>query len=141
MARIMQAQAFGANNNMMGGAMKILEINPRHPFIVKLLEGAPPLDEDEAADFKPDAATVDAAWMIHDMALLNGGFDISDPKAYSARMTRVLKSSLNVDSLSLEDEIDPPVEEDEPPEIDMDGNQGINLQDLDDFNMEDLDDF
>mmetsp|Transcript_3662 Transcript_3662/g.4836 ORF Transcript_3662/g.4836 Transcript_3662/m.4836 type:complete len:805 (+) Transcript_3662:108-2522(+) len=141
MARIMQAQAFGAQNDMMGGAMKILEINPRHPFIVKLLEGAPPLDEDEAADFKPDAATVDAAWMIHDMALLNGGFDISDPKAYSVRMTRVLKSSLNVDSLSLEDEIDPPVEEDEPPEIDMDGNQGINLQDLDDFNMDDLDDF
>lgn len=132
MQRIMKAQAFGTNDGMMM-AMKILEINPRHPFILKLLEGAPPVEEDEAADFVPDDATIDAAWMIHDMALLNGGFDISDPKAYSARMTRVLKSSLNVDSLTLEDEIDPPVEEDEPPEIDMDGLDGINLQDLDDF--------
>uniref|UniRef100_A0A7S2MCM8 Histidine kinase/HSP90-like ATPase domain-containing protein n=2 Tax=Helicotheca tamesis TaxID=374047 RepID=A0A7S2MCM8_9STRA len=133
MQRIMQAQAFGSNDGMMM-AMKILEINPRHPFILKLLEGAPPEEEEEGAEpAKVDDATVDAAWMIHDMALLNGGFAISDPKAYSQRMTRVLKSSLDVASLTLEEEIDPPVEDDEPPEIDMDGLDGINLQDLDDF--------
>eukprot|EP00957_Ditylum_brightwellii_P065114 4938904-Ditylum_brightwellii.AAC.1 len=39
----MQAQTFGADNGMMAGAMEIFEINPRHPFTLKLLEGAPHL--------------------------------------------------------------------------------------------------
>ena len=78
--------------------------------------------------------------MLLDMATLSGGFPIRDPKKYAARMTRVLKSNLGVDSLALADEIDPPEEEDEPeePEFEMpDGMEGINLEDMD-LDMDDM---
>merc|ERR1711862_660446 len=63
----------------------------------------------------------DNAWILLDMATLGGGYPIRDTKKYAARMTRVLKNNLDVESLNLADEIDPPEEEDEPdePEVDM----------------------
>merc|ERR1712157_433577 len=105
----------------MNRAMRVFEINPRHPFILKLLDGMEPEkdeDEEEKEAFKVSDELVDAAWMLHDMALLNGGFYLEDTKGHTKRMTRVLKSQMGVDSLSLADEIDPPEEDDEAPEMD-----------------------
>jgi heat shock protein 90kDa beta len=148
MERILRAQAFSANADMGGmGAMKIFEINPRHPLIVKLLDGmvTPEQEEKDGDDDKKEAADpelpvdlVDSAMMIHDMAMLNGGFPIANPKEHNARMAKVLQKQFGLESLALEPEIDPPVVEDEPPEFDMDSMMGGGMN-MEDFNMDDFD--
>jgi len=132
MERIMRAQAFthGANDAMMQ-AMRIVEINPRHPFVHKLLDACPKEDDDVVTD-----DTKDAAMMLYDMALMSGGFPIADNAGYSERMTRVLKTMLDVSDVNLADEVDPPEEEDEPEDVDTDDLDGLNM---DDFDMDSLD--
>ena len=131
MERIARAQAFqhGVDPKSLM-SIKILELNPRHPIVKKLLEEAPSEDADSEADKEIAQSTVDAAWMIHDMAMLNGGYPIADPKAHNQRLTKVLQAQFGLESLKLEPEVDPPVEEDEAPEMDM-GAGGINMEDFD----------
>ncbi|KAL7566196.1 hypothetical protein ACA910_011270 [Epithemia clementina (nom. ined.)] len=128
MERIMRAQAFQSDDTRM--SFRIFELNPRHPLVVKLLEGCPPEDADEDKPFEPSQETIDSAWILHDMAMLNGGYPISDPIAHNKRLTKVLQKRFELDSLDLEPAIDPPVEEDEPPEPDMDFG-GLNMDDFD----------
>jgi hypothetical protein len=80
---------------------------------------------------------------------LNGGFDISDTKGHNHRLTKMLKKTFELESLSLEPEINPPVDEDEPPELDTAGMfSGLNMEDfggmgdfdMNSLNMMDLDD-
>lgn len=110
MDRIQRAQAFA--HGVAPGETQIptgiLELNPRHPFVVSLLESLP-----EDAEEDVPQLVKDNAWILLDMATMGGGYPIRDTKKYAARMSRVLKTSLGVDSLTLADEIDPPVEEDE----------------------------
>ena len=139
MERIMRAQAFqhGVEENPMMRAMKVFEINPRHPLVLKLLEGCPPEKEEEGADpFVVSQEVEDAAWLLYDMAMLNGGFQLTDIEGHTKRMTRFLQSQLNVDSLELEPEVEPPEEEEEAPEVDLDGLDGLNMADFDMDNME-----
>ena len=139
MERILKAQAYqhGADASGMM-AMKVFEINPRHPLIVKLLDGCPPEKDDDEFVVKPEI--IDAAWMLHDVAMTSGGFPIHDSAAHNARMLKVLQSQFELTTLELEPEINPPVEIEEPTKDD--GN--MNLDDLDfDFdaaglNMDDL---
>ena len=138
MERIMRAQAFqaGIDENPMMRAMKVLEVNPRHPLVLKLLESCPPEKEDESAEpFVVSPEMEEAAWLLHDMAMLNGGFQLADTEAHTKRMTRYLQSQLSVDSLDLEPEVDPPEEEEEAPEIDIDGLDGLNMADFADMDM------
>jgi len=129
MERLMMAQAFqhGQNVDTMRG-MRTLEINPRHPFITKILEQIPE-DDDESNNI--DQNLKDSLWNLLDTALLSGGFPIDDSQAYSKRMIRTLKRSLDVESLELEPEIEPKVEEDVPSDIDLDEHDGINVEDWD----------
>ena len=115
MERIMKAQAFGSD---IAGqfALKIFEINPRHPLILKLLDNMPDDTEDKDAKVSPEV--IDAAWMLHDMAMLNGGFPLHDPDAHNKRLMKVMQSQFSLESLQLEPEINPPVEDDVPPETD-----------------------
>jgi heat shock protein beta len=140
MERILRAQAFQHGMDQSSFlALKVFELNPRHPLVKKLLDGCPPEEEgDEPFEVAPDI--LDAAWMLHDMAMLNGGFPISDPEAHNQRLLKVLRAQFSLDSLDLEPEIDPPVEEDEAPEIDF-TSDGINMEDfdLDSLNLDDLD--
>jgi heat shock protein beta len=116
MERIMRAQAYShGQSDFAMRALKVFEINPRHPLIIKLLEGTPS-DEDSAEDFVADPEVEEAAWILHEMAMLNGGFPLSDPEAHSKRMMKFIQSTLNVESLDLEAEPDLPEEEDEAPE-------------------------
>ena len=137
MERIMKAQAFqhGVDTDDRTKALKVFEINPRHPFVSKLLDLVPADDDDETV---VDNTTMDAIWLLHDVALLNSGFTISNAKNFSKRMTRVLKNQLSVESLELEDEIDLPEEDDEPDEFDMD-NEGMNMNDYE-FDLNSLGD-
>ena len=133
MDRIMRAQAFAhgvaPGENMMPTG--ILELNPRHPFVIKLLESIPDDGETE-----PPQSVKDNAWILLDMATMSGGFPVRDPKKFAARMTRVLKTGLDVESLTLADEIDPPAEEDLPDEPAFEMPDGFNMEDL---NLDDLD--
>eukprot|EP00578_Thalassiosira_sp_NH16_P020579 CAMPEP_0181097930 /NCGR_PEP_ID=MMETSP1071-20121207/11838_1 /TAXON_ID=35127 /ORGANISM="Thalassiosira sp., Strain NH16" /LENGTH=826 /DNA_ID=CAMNT_0023180457 /DNA_START=22 /DNA_END=2502 /DNA_ORIENTATION=+ len=136
MDRIMRAQAFAhgvapGENALPTG---VLEINPRHPFVVKLLESIPENEDDEVP-----REVKDTAWILLDMATMSGGFPIRDQKKYASRMTRVLKSNLGVESLALADEIEPPEEEDEPeePAFEM---PDMGDFDMGDFKMEDMED-
>jgi heat shock protein beta len=130
MERIMRAQAYSHGQSEFAmRSMKIFELNPRHPMILKLLEGAPPEDADN--DFKVAADVEDAAWVLYEMALLNGGYPISDPQGHSARILNFLQSSLGLDSLKLEPHPELPVEEEVPP--DADGEEELlNMVNLDD---------
>ena len=135
MERIMRAQTLshdsGAHQMM---SMKVFEINPRHPLVLKLLEGVPAEDDEE--DATPSTEIVESAWILHDMAMMNGGYPIADPVAHAKRMTKYMQSQLGVESLALEPEIDPPEEEEEAPDLDMDAMGGMNM---DDFDLSDLD--
>jgi heat shock protein beta len=97
-----------------------------------MLEGCPPEKEEEGAEpFVVAPEIEDAAWLLFDMASLNGGFSISDIEAHSKRVSNFLKSSLSIESLALEAEIDPPEEEEEAPEVNMDDLDGLNMGDFD----------
>ena len=129
MERIMKAQTYQGQQS--GASFKIFELNPRHPLVLKLLEGSPPEESgDDETPVEPSNETIDSAWILHDMAMLNGGYPISDPVAHNKRLTTVLQKQFALDSLALEPEIDPPVEEDEPPEPDFDLD-GLNMGDFD----------
>merc|ERR1712078_353425 len=106
MERIMQSQAFADNKRTQYlVSKKTMEINPRHPIVVELLKRSEESPEDED--------TKDLAWILHDTALLNSGFPVSDAKTFSGRMYRMLKNGLALDSLDLVPEIEVPEEEEE----------------------------
>lgn len=135
MERIMRAQAYShGQDDFSMRALKVFEINPRHPFITKLLEGAPPEDVE---DFEVAPDVEEAAWTLHEMAMLNGGFPLSDPESHSKRMMKFIQSQLNVNSLDLEEEPELPAEEDEAPDAEEDILANLNL---DDFDLDDLQD-
>jgi heat shock protein 90kDa beta len=134
MERIMRAQAFQHGVDPSGMmSMRVFEINPRHPIIIKLLEGCPPENEKEGDEaFQVSQETVDAAMMIHDMAMLAGGFPINDFKGHNRRLAKVLKEKMGLESLKLEPEIDPPIEDDDAPDVD-DLTGGLNMEDFAQF--------
>jgi len=138
MQRIMKAQAYQTGqDNMVSYVTKVMEINPRHPLVIKLLEGCPPEEEDgDSEPFVVSTETEDAAWLLLDIASLNGGFDVFDVNAHATRVSRFLQSSLDIQTFDLEDEIDPPEEDEDAPDFDMEGMEGLNMGD---FNMDDLD--
>lgn len=119
MERIMRAQAFSHGQSELAmRSMKVFEINPRHPMIIKLLESAPPIDAD--SDFKVSKEAKDTALFLQEMALLNGGYPIENPEGHSKRILTFLQSQMGLESLKLEPHAELPVEEDVPPELDMD---------------------
>jgi len=130
MERIMNAQVYshgGGNSDRPGGmGMRTLELNPRHPIVDNILSQIPDGDGD-AGEYTPEIMETvsqelkDTLWTLLDTALLNGGFPINEGKAFTKRMTRILKSQLGVEASDLLPEIEPKeVEEDVPPESDDD---------------------
>ena len=124
MERIVRAQTFAnpdAYKSMM--ASKTLELNPRHPIIVKL---------NELVKSEPTKeSTKDLAYMIYDSALLASGFQHDDTEEFSERMHRVLASSLSVQSMELHDELQ--VDADEEEESESKTEEESNLDTHDEF--------
>jgi len=87
MERITKSQAFGRSG---GKASKVVEINPRHPLMVKL--NSMVSEDAENADLK------DKANLLFDMALVQSGFSIEDSEIgpFSERLERVVRSGLDV---------------------------------------------
>merc|ERR1711923_82751 len=126
---------------MMFNSMRILEINPRHPLVVKLLDLVTP-PEGLEDDFIPDEETEDMARVFFDSALLNSGFIIDDTKAHSERFTRMMKLAMNLNSMELAEEINPPPEDDNDesdPLADFDFDSMPQDFDMGDIDMGDVD--
>ncbi|KAL7689635.1 putative Heat shock protein Hsp90 family [Plasmopara halstedii] len=103
MQRIMKAQTFANSDkksSMYGTGSAILELNPRHPIVSKL-------NELMVSDSQKEE-TEDLAWLLYDTALVNSGFDMADTSHFSARVHRIMKSSMGIASLDLEPEIEIP---------------------------------
>ncbi|OQR86318.1 heat shock protein 90 [Achlya hypogyna] len=100
MERIIKAQTFANPAAANPAAQKIMELNPRHPIVVKLRD---------LFNLSPDAVeTKDLAWLLYDAALTNSGFAMDDVDHFSARVYRIMKSSMGLDSLELEPEMELP---------------------------------
>ncbi len=107
MERIMKSQAFADPSKATHLiSRKTMEINPRHPIIAELKRRAAEIEGE--ADTTDE--TADLAKLLYDTALLNSGFAMDDPQDFSARMYRLMKSGLNLNSLDLEPEIALPPE-------------------------------
>merc|ERR1711935_688716 len=101
MQKIMSAQAYAkagdSNSKFYKEQKKILEINPRHPLVKKLLERST-AESDLEGDEK-DAytkTTVDMTMVLMDTARLRSGFELPDQQAFAARMERMLRLGLGV---------------------------------------------
>ena len=88
--RVMKSQAFQQKDEMsMMSGRKTLEINPNHPVIVDLLERVKANKDDEQA--------VDTVTVLFQAALLDSGYELSDPSALVSRMYRLMSVQLGVD--------------------------------------------
>lgn len=131
MERINSAQIYASKDINYSPSQKILEINPRHPVITKLLENVtPPADYDEGDGddkkaYDPGQKTLDLVKILVDVAMVNSGFPLKDVQGHTKRFTRILKDSLDVESLEVAEEINPPPEEDEDDSDDEDEDSEI----------------
>merc|ERR1711937_82607 len=104
--KVMKAQAFQSKDQigMMAGR-KTLEINPNHPVVTDLLS--------KVKANKEDAAAMDTALVLFQTALIESGYDISDPTALVNRVYRLMSKELGVDPDAPLTEVEIPEEEEE----------------------------
>merc|ERR1711937_612243 len=112
MERIMKSQAFSdAKKSSYLFSQKTMEINPRHPIIREL-------NKRVSGDGEVSEEVKDLALVLLDTALLSSGFHMEDAKDFSARMYRVMKSGLGLESLKLHEHDEIPPESDDDDEDD-----------------------
>jgi heat shock protein beta len=111
MERILKAQALRDKRYMgAAGGKRVLEINPRHPTIRKLLEQ---VKNDETGE-----ATKDIANVLYDSAVLNSGYGLEKPQDLTNRLLKLVSSNLQIDpNEEVEEEV---FEEEEPEEEELD---------------------
>merc|ERR1740130_2309853 len=111
--RVMKAQSFQNKDqvNMMSGR-KTLEINANHPVVADLLSKV-------KAD-KEDKVAVDTAQVLFQTALIESGYEISDPSALVSRVYRLMSKELGVDPDAPITEVEVPEEEEAEEEDDKD---------------------
>merc|ERR1719281_1953011 len=104
--KVMKAQAFQSKDQigMMAGR-KTLEINPNHPVVTDLLS--------KVKANKEDTAAMDTALVLFQTALIESGYDISDPTALVNRVYRLMSKELGVDPEAPLTEVEIPEEEEE----------------------------
>jgi HSP90 family molecular chaperone len=101
MERIIKAQAL-KDKRYIGnlGGKRVLEINPRHPIIKKLLEE---VNNDETNEKSEDVANV-----LYDSAILNSGYALEKPRDLTERVLKIVSLNLNIDpDAEVEEEIFP----------------------------------
>jgi len=112
MERIMKAQALRDERfSAPISGKRVLEINPRHPIIKRLLE----IVENEGIDDK----TNDVAHVLYDTAVLNSGYALTEPSELTGRINKMMATSMEIDPDAVaeeevfEEEVEDEVEEDE----------------------------
>merc|ERR1712176_1005860 len=124
--RVMKAQAFQNKDqlSMMSGR-KTLEVNANHPVIIDLLAKI-------KAD-KSDAAAVDTAHVLFQTALIESGYEITDPSALVNRVYRLMSKELGVDPDAPLKEVEVPEGEEEEEEAEEeDKDESEDKEDSDD---------
>merc|ERR1712125_52000 len=114
--KIMKAQAFQNKDqiSMMSGR-KTLEINPNHPVVVDLLN--------KVKASKEDTAALDSAQVLFQTALIESGYEITDPSALVNRVYRLMSKELGVDPDAPLKEVEVPEGEEEEEEADDDDSE------------------
>merc|ERR1711967_71005 len=109
--KVMRAQSFQNKDqvNMMSGR-KTLEINPNHPVVVDLLN--------KVKASKEDPAALDSAQVLFQTALIESGYEITDPSALVNRVYRLMSKELGVDPDAPLKEVEVPEGEEEEEEDD-----------------------
>jgi len=104
--KIMRAQAFQNKDqlNMMAGR-KTLEINPNHPVVHDLLE--------KIKQDKENSQAVDTATVLFQTAMIESGYDISDPSVLVKKVYAMMSKEVGVDPNAPMKEIEVPEEEEE----------------------------
>jgi heat shock protein beta len=112
MEKISKAQAFSNRDKMADYllAKRILEINPGHPVIKKMLEKVK-----EAGEAEPTADIVEMSDVLFDSALLNSGFSIEDINNYFDKMEKIVRKGFDIDEKETVEE----------PVIDLDDDEDI----------------
>merc|ERR1719447_1416880 len=136
MARIMSGQTMTTNSR--SNAMKVVEINFRHPVIKNLKQRVDNLEEDEE-----DKQLEDYANMLYDVALVNSGFMMSPEEItlFSERLQKMVRSGLEVsDDAEVEalPEFAEDEEEEEEDDDDEDDEEEEEEEELEDDNTEDV---
>jgi len=105
MERIMKAQALKDDRySIPSGGRRVLEINPRHPIIQRLLS--------LVGDGNTDESTEDVAHVLYDLAILNSGYSLSEPADLTGRINKLVAVSLDIDpTLEAEEEVFEDVDE------------------------------
>lgn len=97
MEKIMKSQALRNDSmSMYMSARKILEINPKHKIVKRLLE---------KYNTDPNDKTVkDLVWLLYESSLLNSGFNLDNPSGFVDRINRMIGYGLSIedDTVSLE---------------------------------------
>merc|ERR1712093_266823 len=114
--KIMKAQAFQNKDQISSmSGKKTLEVNANHPVVVDLLAKV-------KAD-KEDAAALDTAQVLFQTALIESGYEISDPSALVSRVYRLMSKELGVDPDAPIKEVEVPEEEEAEEEDKDDGEE------------------
>ena len=110
MEKVNKAQAFQnqdkSNSYML--AKKTLEINPHHSVMKEMLAKLK-----ESSDEKLDEPTEDMARLMFNMALLNSGFNIDDPSAFTGPLQKLINVGFGLSRDAPIEEIEVEIEEEE----------------------------
>merc|ERR1719152_178103 len=104
--KIMRAQAFQNKDQiqMMAGR-KTLEINGNHPVVFDLLQ--------KVKDNKDDAKAKETAETLFQTAMIESGYEISDPSDLASRVYKLMSQQLGVDPNEKVREIELPEDDEE----------------------------
>merc|ERR1719158_2817120 len=104
--KIMRAQAFQNKDQiqMMAGR-KTLEINGNHPVVYDLLQ--------KVKDNKEDTKAIDTAQTLFQTAMIESGYEISDPADLASRVYKLMSRQMGVDPDEPVKDIELPEDEEE----------------------------
>lgn len=106
-----------------------MEINPSHPAIKELLERV----KDDV-----DRETEELAKVLYEGALVNSGYQLTNPTDFSARFYRLFNSALGIPKDAPVEEIEIDLLEDSDDEEENKGDLDEEIEDLDAPNMDDI---
>jgi HSP90 family molecular chaperone len=89
MERVMKAQALRDERYFRTDAKHVMEINARHPLIKKLLQVVELKEQNDE--------TANNIRTLHDVAMLNSGFNLRDASVLADRVNRMMSIALNLD--------------------------------------------
>jgi len=118
MERIIKSQVLGQDSGSYAYMMsqRIMQINPRHPMIVKLYE----LWQEDPDDQK----SMDVAYTMCQSNMLSSGFSLGNPNEFNSKVKSLLMATIGLSDLeynTLLDEIEIPLDDDEEEEEEEEG--------------------